>query len=219
MHSNTDYYTFVLFYSNSRIYNMKNKAHDDTRNTIISIASDVFGKFGFKKTTVDDIAQALRKGKSSIYYYFKSKEDIFKAVVEKEADAHRIKINEIIESDQNTIEKIKSYVKTRMLAIKVMANYYTLIQNNDVSNLDLIEKLRAKYDTEELSVIKLLLKEGMDNGLFKIKDIELSSIVLFTAMKGLEFPLFIDSPKADNIDKILDDMLDILFYGLVIRKA
>lgn len=197
----------------------KTRNHDDMRNTIINSASDVFEKFGFKKTTVDDIAQALRKGKSSIYYYFKSKEDIFKAVVEKEADAHRVKIEAIVASDQNAIEKIKSYVKTRMQAIKVMANYYTLIRNNDISNLDLIEKLRAKYDTEELVVIKSLLKEGMDNGLFKIKDIELSAIALFTAMKGLEFPLFIDSPKADKLDKILDDMLDILFYGLVIRNA
>lgn len=203
------------------MYSMENKTrnHDDMRNTIINSASDVFEKFGFKKTTVDDIAQALRKGKSSIYYYFKSKEDIFKAVVEKEADAHRVKIEAIVASDQNAIEKIKSYVKTRMQAIKVMANYYTLIRNNDISNLDLIEKLRAKYDTEELVVIKSLLKEGMDNGLFKIKDIELSAIALFTAMKGLEFPLFIDSPKADKLDKILDDMLDILFYGLVIRNA
>lgn len=195
------------------------RTHNDMRNNIVSIASDVFEKFGFKKTTVDDIAQALRKGKSSIYYYFKSKEDIFKAVVEKEADAHRAEINRIMESNLNTIEKLKSYVKARMLAVKVMANYYTLIRNNDVSNLDLIEKLRAKYDTEELSIIKRLLNEGMDNGLFKVKDIELSSIALLTAMKGLEFPLFIDSPKADNLDKILDDMLDILFYGLVIRKA
>jgi len=195
------------------------RTHNDMRNNIVSIASDVFEKFGFKKTTVDDIAQALRKGKSSIYYYFKSKEDIFKAVVEKEADAHRAEINRIMESNLNTIEKLKSYVKARMLAVKIMANYYTLIRNNDVSNLDLIEKLRAKYDTEELSIIKRLLNEGMDNGLFKVKDIELSSIALLTAMKGLEFPLFIDSPKADNLDKILDDMLDILFYGLVIRKA
>ena len=38
----------------------------------------------FRKTTMDEIAQAARKGKSSIYYYFTSKEDIFRAIVEKE---------------------------------------------------------------------------------------------------------------------------------------
>ena len=65
------------------MYSMENKTrnHDDMRNTIINSASDVFEKFGFKKTTVDDIAQALRKGKSSIYYYFKSKEEDRKSVV------------------------------------------------------------------------------------------------------------------------------------------
>jgi AcrR family transcriptional regulator len=189
------------------------------RNDIVKSAAGVFAKFGFKKTTVDDIAQALRKGKSSIYYYFNSKEDIFKAVVEKEADSLRAKIEEIMASEMDTIEKIRAYVETRMLSVKVMSNYHTFVNDNDVSNLDLIEKFRAKYDTEELIIIKLLLKEGMENGQFKIKDIELSSIALFTAMKGLEFPLFIKSPKAHNLLTIIDDMLDILFYGLVIRKA
>ncbi len=188
------------------------------RNDIVISAAGVFAKFGFKKTTVDDIAQTLRKGKSSIYYYFKSKEDIFKAVVEKEADSLRVKIEEIMASEMDTIEKIRAYVETRMLSVKVMSNYHTFVNDNDVSNLDLIEKLRVKYDTEELIIIKMLLKEGMENGQFKIKDIELSSIALFTAMKGLEFPLFIKSPKADNLLTIIDDMLDILFYGLVIRN-
>lgn len=189
------------------------------RNDIVKSAAGVFAKFGFKKTTVDDIAQVLRKGKSSIYYYFNSKEDIFKAVVEKEADSLRAKIEEIMASEMDTIEKIRAYVETRMLSVKVMSNYHTFVNDNDVSNLDLIEKLRVKYDTEELIIIKMLLKEGMENGQFKIKDIELSSIALFTAMKGLEFPLFIKSPKAHNLLTIIDDMLDILFYGLVIRKS
>lgn len=189
------------------------------RNDIVKSAAGVFAKFGFKKTTVDDIAQALRKGKSSIYYYFNSKEDIFKAVVEKEADSLRAKIEEIMASEMDTIEKIRAYVEMRMLSVKVMSNYHTFVNDNDVSNLDLIEKLRVKYDTEELIIIKMLLKEGMENGQFKIKDIELSSIALFTAMKGLEFPLFIKSPKAHNLLTIIDDMLDILFYGLVIRKS
>jgi AcrR family transcriptional regulator len=54
---------------------------------IVGIASTVFSRFGFKKATMDDIARAAGMGKSSIYYYFKSKEDIFEAVVKKEAHA------------------------------------------------------------------------------------------------------------------------------------
>lgn len=193
-------------------------AHKDMRNTIVGIASEVFAKFGFKKTTVDDIAQALRKGKSSIYYYFSSKEDIFKAVVDKEADALREKINIILTSDMGVIDKVKAYVNTRMQAVQVMANYYTLVNERDVNNLDLVEKLRAKYDTEEVSVIKSLLSEGVEQNVFYVKDIDLSAVVLLTAMKGLEVPLFLEHSRTDSLETILNDMLDMLFYGIVIRK-
>ncbi|NHB68907.1 TetR/AcrR family transcriptional regulator [Perlabentimonas gracilis] len=197
----------------------KTMAHSNMQNAIVSIASEVFAKFGFKKTTVDDIAQALRKGKSSIYYYFKSKEDIFKAVVEKEADALREKINVILNSDLTTIDKVRAYVNTRMQAIQVMANYYTLVSERDVNNLDLIEKLRSKYDTEEVSIIKALLTEGVEQKVFQVKDIELSSVVLLTAMKGLEVPLFLEHWRTESLDTILNDMLNMLFYGIVIRNS
>ena len=81
--------------------------YDDMRNNIIGIASEVFARFGFKKTTVDDIAQALRKGKSSIYYYFKSKDEIFEAVVDREADVLRKKVKEIQKSSLNAMQKLR----------------------------------------------------------------------------------------------------------------
>lgn len=58
---------------------------DQVRNNIIRAAGTIFSKFGFRKTTMDEIARAAGKGKSSIYYYFSSKEEIFEAVVVKEA--------------------------------------------------------------------------------------------------------------------------------------
>jgi AcrR family transcriptional regulator len=194
------------------------EAQDEMRNSIVAIASDIFARFGFKKTTVDDIAQGLRKGKSSIYYYFKSKEEIFQAVVDREANQLRFKVNEILNKPLGTIDKIRGYVKTRMAAVQQMANSYAVIKDNDFSNLDLAERVRKNYDNEEMGIIKGLLKEGVDNGTFKIKDIELSSIAILTAMKGLEVPLLVSSPMVGNLETIIDDLLDILFYGIVNHK-
>ena len=59
---------------------------DANRDAILEIAQEIFSKFGYKKTTLDDIANAVRKGKSSLYYYFSSKEDLFQAVIMKEVD-------------------------------------------------------------------------------------------------------------------------------------
>ena len=53
---------------------------------IVEKAQALFARFGFRKTTMDEIAQAAHKGKSTIYHYFQNKEEIFRAVVEKEAN-------------------------------------------------------------------------------------------------------------------------------------
>lgn len=192
--------------------------YDHMRNTIICKATEVFAKFGFKKTTVDDIAQALRKGKSSIYYYFKSKDEIFEAVVDKEADELRTKIIEVLHSSLNSMQKLREVIKLRLKLVSDMVNYYALLKNNDLSNITFAEKLRSKFDEEEVQIVKGILQEGIDTGVFKVKDTELSSIAIITAMKGVEIPVLINSPKADDLEKIIDDMLDILFYGLVIRN-
>ena len=65
---------------------------DLNRESILKIAREIFSKYGYKKTTLDDIANAVRKGKSSLYYYFESKEDLFQAVIMKEVEilAHEL---------------------------------------------------------------------------------------------------------------------------------
>ena len=49
---------------------------DQTREKILTVAARMFGKYGFQKTTVDEIARTAHKAKGSVYYYFKSKEDL-----------------------------------------------------------------------------------------------------------------------------------------------
>jgi len=57
---------------------------DHIREEILEEAQKLFRQFGLKKTTMEDIAKAMGKGKSTLYYYFCSKEDIFDAVILKE---------------------------------------------------------------------------------------------------------------------------------------
>ena len=51
--------------------------NESVRVSILEAAQGLFSKFGYKKTTMEDIAQELHKGKSSLYYYFKNKEENF----------------------------------------------------------------------------------------------------------------------------------------------
>lgn len=184
---------------------------------ILGQASQVFSKYGFKKATMDDIAKASGMGKSSLYYYFKSKEEVFEAVVKKEADLLRIELEKkVINSNENPKEKIRSYVLIRMKFLKEMVNFYDTLKNDYLGNLAFTERIREKYDREEQQFIQVLLQQGIDAGIFKLKETKISSITLATALKGLETALLIKNTIPQNqLEKHLDEMLQILFYGIV----
>ena len=57
---------------------------NNQKEIIIAAATTLFSRFGLDKTTMEDIAKAAKKGKSSLYYYFKSKEQVFAEVIRKE---------------------------------------------------------------------------------------------------------------------------------------
>jgi len=189
------------------------KTKDDIRETLINVAGNIFSKFGFKKTTMDEIADAARKGKSSIYYYFSSKEEIFGAVVEKEATILEKKILNDINTTDDPKEKIRKYILARMNGIKNLGNFYNALKNDYLSSFESIEKLRIKYDKEEHNLIKKILQEGIEKNIFYIKNTDKTAKAIVTAMKGLEIPLIVKDNKY-KIEDRLDDFLDILYYGI-----
>ena len=188
----------------------------DVSEIILNSAKTIFARYGFKKTTMDEIAQAARKGKSSIYHYFKSKEDIFKAIVEKEADELSAAIAKAINAETTSEKKIRAYVLARMKGINNLTNLYSALKDEYLEHYSFIENVRVKYDTEEVNTIKGILKTGVEDGEFKIEDINLTAFALVTALKGLEYPLFIKNTNAKT-EKRFEGLLNVLFYGIIAR--
>jgi AcrR family transcriptional regulator len=195
------------------------KSKENFKDQIVAKAMSIFSKFGFRKTTVDDIAQALGKGKSSIYYYFKSKEEIYKEVIKKEADLLRQEIYEkVVETERNPKDKLRDYVLIRMRFLSQLVNFNEVIRNDYPTNFAFVEELREEYDKEEHNVIRGILQEGLDQGIFTLEETDFAALAFATAMKGLEVPLFIKNEySVEDLEEQLDGMLQILFYGLVRR--
>jgi AcrR family transcriptional regulator len=129
-----------------------NTKRDAVRENILAIAQEIFSKFGFKKTTLDDIANAVRKGKSSLYYYFNSKEDLFQEVIQKEADILREELAKVLQKDIDPAEKLRDYVMTKITTYRQLANFYNAIEN-DTAAVAFIEKVKSQYDQEEIRMI------------------------------------------------------------------
>ncbi|WP_320051790.1 TetR/AcrR family transcriptional regulator [uncultured Acetobacteroides sp.] len=189
-------------------------AKDDQREIIIKAATDVFAKYGYKKATLESIGQSIGKVKSFVYYYFRNKEELFEAVIDNEVDQLRSRFEQIHTSDAPACQKMEEYAKRRMSLIFQLANYFSLISNGVLINPSLTDKLRRKYDEKEVGHIKMILGQGMEAGEFRIKDVELASLALFTVLKGLEIPLFTSNESQTNIDKRIDDLLAIIFNGI-----
>ncbi len=186
----------------------------DVKQGIVSVAQKTFKRFGFRKTTMDEIAYAARKGNSSLYYYFKSKEEVFEAVVEKEAGYLRSEISASINECNSAMEKLRVYIYVRMDGFKNWGNFYEALKNEYLSNLDFIEKIRIKYDKNEVDTITRIIQEGIENKEFRNLNAALTAKTIVIAMKGLEVPLLLEKETKNNFKKEINDMLEILFHGI-----
>jgi len=181
------------------------------------VARKIFTRYGFKKATMEEIATATRKGKSSIYYYFQSKEDIFRAVVEKEARELKVRLDKAIDTQAPPIDKLKAYILFRLHHVRTLENFYAALNEEYLSHLDFILEIRQKFDMEELEAVKGILEEGMDDGTFQITSSEIGALAIATMMKGLELPLLLSNEHKTDRGELLDDLIRVLFYGIVKR--
>lgn len=189
---------------------------DEKHNVILIVARKLFSRYGLRKTTVDEIAREARVGKGTIYNYFKSKEEVFQAVIEEEAQIFKNEIKKAVDSQATPEKKIRAYVITRMQIINQLANFYSSFKDEYLEYYGFVEKIRKKYTDYEISTIKEILKEGINKKVFSIKDLGLTAFAVVIAMKGLEYYWAMQQNPSDA-EKKIDTLLKIFFNG-ILRK-
>ncbi|MCK3684894.1 TetR/AcrR family transcriptional regulator [Maribellus sp. YY47] len=181
---------------------------------IIEAAAHTFDRYGFKKTTMDDIAYAAGKGKSSLYYYFKNKEEVFEAVVDYEAEHLKNEIYEVLNKTECAVEKLRGYILIRMQRFVKRGNLYKALTDNFLTTFSFIEKIRDRHREWELEMLEQILSKGIERKEFKPVDIEFMSNAVLTAMIGFELPLLQKAETETEFDKKINDVIDMLFYGI-----
>jgi AcrR family transcriptional regulator len=189
----------------------------DSKDRILEVALKVFGQYGYHKTTMADIADAAGRGRRTIYTYFKSKEEIFDAVIKKEIDRLSVNFKSIPEEEIHEKEKLAFYIRKRMKSL------YNLVMENEALRRDFmheyhrVEMIRKDLDKAELKIISRLLEEGSKNGFFNIQDAKISAKSVLIAVKGLEIVCI--RKNFNDLFKIqLDDMINIFYHGLMNTK-
>ncbi len=187
------------------------------RSSILQRARELFSRYGYKKTTMEDIASTLKRGKSSLYYYYTCKEDIFMAVLEGEENVLFTKLIEVVESENTAQEKLRQYVLVRMDTIRHLDNYHKALKEQLFEGYEFFQAMMHSSEVREIALIKSIIDQGLQNGEFYLHNSEMAAYGIGTSLKGLEIPLFRGVENYDDFNTKLENVLNILFYGLLKR--
>jgi len=188
------------------------------RDEIIRAAHSLFQKYGLNKTTMEDIAKASSKGKSTLYYYYKSKDEIFEMVVLKEMDELISEVKKSVNKVATAEAKLFEYIKANFRVIKEKLLLYKIVNGEIKANLNLLLRtLRDKFDTYETSLIKDIFMFGLKNGEFKniTKDnINMVSKIFVSALGGIQINIFFENRLSEYEYNSIDLMCNLLLNGI-----
>ena len=159
-----------------------------TRQKLVDVARQLFAKNGIANTTMNDIAVASGKGRRTLYTYFNRKEDVYSAVIESELERLSDKLDEVAAMKMRPQDKIIELIYTHLSMIRE-----TVVRNGNLRaeffrNIWMVEKVRKKFDEDEISIFRKVYADGKADGEFDIDDIDLVADITHYCIKGLEVP-------------------------------
>lgn len=190
-----------------------------TREMLVDVARKLFAREGVENTTMNDIAIASGKGRRTLYTYFKSKNEIYLAVVESELKQLYTALLEVESKDLTPDKKLIELIYTRLEAVKRVVLRNGTLRADFFRDIWKVEKVRKNFDLKEIEILKRTLDEGVAKGIFFIPDTEVTAAILHHAVKGLEVP-FIRGLLGDDQDmkqRRKENVINLLFNGLKIK--
>ena len=165
---------------------------------------------------MNDIAEASKKGRRTLYTYFKSKEDIYKAVIDNELSLILDKLVLVSKENTEPEEKLTKHIITHLSAVKNAVDRNGSLKSDFFRDIYEVERTRRKIDAKEIELIALILREGVSKRVFKPINIEMTAIIIFYAIKGLEVP-YIRQGISTEFEKNKNTIVEFIFTG--IRKT
>ncbi len=187
-----------------------------TREKFIEVARQLFARKGIENTTMNDIASASDKGRRTIYTYFKSKRDIFNAVIERETDKVLASLKLIVSQPGEPEEKLRQYVECRFEIVKSIVLRNGSLKAGFFRDVRKVDRARKIVSGKETELLKQILEQGVEQGVFTIDDIPSRAIIIIHALQGLDVPYIRDSLASQDISKskLIGYVSDLILNGI-----
>lgn len=160
-----------------------------TKQVFLDAARQVFAKLGVSGATMNDIAEASKKGRRTLYLYFSNKEEIYYALVEQEMGIVVDKLEEVAaKTDISEGEKLVEYIYMHLDCMKDLVERNGTLRADFFNDIKTVETLRRPIDVREIRQIRNILRKGVASGEFDVPDADVAANMILYALKGLEGP-------------------------------
>jgi AcrR family transcriptional regulator len=185
------------------------------KEQIFKTALSIFGKYGYRKATLEDIASEFHMTQSGLYRYFRDKRDLYeKAVAYGLIEWQRTSAS-AIENESDPLSQLRNYALSG-------ANYLNdnddlrnvLINDPSVFPLNTKEDHFAPINRESMSILRDILKRGIEEKRFRNIDLDYATSFLYSVYVMFIIKSYV-SPDIGSSENMLSHSLDILLHGIV----
>jgi AcrR family transcriptional regulator len=186
------------------------------KNQILSAAMTVFKKWGMHKSTMEDIAKAAGKGKSTLYYYYKNKEDVFEEAARIEMDYCFNLAASAIVGISSAKAQLATYIATVFKELRVRAEFYGVLVQEVRDDSKLITKLMSYYDSMTVQAVENIVKTGVKSREFVFANTDEQARAVFIIaliLRNLQTEFIVYKPLND-LNPYIDMITRILTSGI-----
>ena len=137
---------------------------------ILKAAQQIFARYGYFKSTMDDIAQAMGMKKGSLYYYYKSKEDILKDVVNYESEQFLNALQKEIESLKTPQEKILRFLQFRTKEFMQLMNLHQVSIQAFLEATSILSEMYQECFEKEINAQRAIIEINAEPGYVVLHD-------------------------------------------------
>ena len=187
---------------------------------ILNATDKLLARYGYKKMTIDDIAQEVGIGKGTIYLYFASKEEIALSHIDRIIERMKARLREIARADAPPDERLREMLLTRVLFRFDSVQHYTQSLNDLLADLrpPLLAR-RRRYFEDEAQIFAEVLQEGDKIKIFSVPDALKTAETLLLATNSL-LPYSLNTKELgerSEIEERVGRLADLLLTGLLRR--
>ncbi len=212
------------------IQERKEREKEQRKEEIISAAQKVFFEKGLQLATVDEIAESAELSKGTIYLYYKSKEDLYLAVLTRGMQLMQDMFKERIRNEPATLKALLSLVDAYVEFFREHRNYFRMFQflqspqfHKQLS--DEMKEAGSRVNLETWNLAIGLIQRGMDEGLL-VSDLSAgeAAVILWLGTTALMTQIDTESEMWKNkmnidLDNVLRLSLALNFDSLLTPAA